>query len=354
MYKAPQLFKDITCSYDNKTNLGYMTLHGTGLTEYIQPDKNVDNPQTEYHYWLNSLRTKAVRDKDKSMEEKKSNNTSKKSTEEKKETTEEERIIEEGRKRKQLALLHDDSGINLCDAIHLIGYDSTLKVLAEKNPQMPLDNIQHLITSGLSNDDIKYYLSKEKVPDNNCPQKTSDFRYMHYLFKDLFFKKLNTSGYVSDDKLKQNETKDREYYYSDDESDDETKDYSYLTNMMSDITEANTDALFAWIDKLRWCDRDERIMNINVKPTITKVNLIRHYSTMKNLAEQLKTTIDSKTGVFSDMDDKTAYNFLFHIIGKGQNFYHAAILEPSMVLYLLPNGYQNLYDFMSTWCGIQL
>lgn len=346
MYKAPQLFKDITCSYDNKTNLGFMTLHQTGLTERIQPDKNVDNPQTEYHYWLNSLRERAVRDKDKTSEEKKE------ITEEKKEITEEERIIEEGRKRKQLALLHDDLGINLCDTIHLIGYNETLKTLAENNPQMPLDNIQHLITSGLSSDDINYYLSKEKVPDNNCPQKTSDFRYMHYLFKDLFFKKLNTSGYVSDDKLNQNETKNEEYDYSGDDS--ETKNYGYINNMMPEIVADNTDALFAWIDKLRWCDRDERIMNINVKPTLTKVNLIKHYNTMKNLAEQLKTTIDSKTGVFSDMDDKTAYNFLFHIIGKGQNFYHAAILEPSMVLYLLPNGYQNLYDFMSTWCGIQL
>ena len=109
------------------------------------------------------------------------------------------------------------------------------------------------------------------------------------------------------------------------------------------------DELFTMLTTLHWRDRDEQVMSVSSLNRVDLMKLRGLVGTMKKMADELRQSIQSSTGALDDMDEEEVYNFLFHIIAKGEQFYLMACTESDMCMYLLgdtPPQYQPLYTFI--------
>jgi len=111
------------------------------------------------------------------------------------------------------------------------------------------------------------------------------------------------------------------------------------------------DKLFALLAGLRWCDRDEHIMQPRQLNRIDCSELRWLMPVMMKISDELFTAIHSTTGALDDMEVEQKYNFLFHIIAKGQQYYFSCITDPEFCTFLLPNNFQPLCTYiMKKFC----
>ena len=115
-----------------------------------------------------------------------------------------------------------------------------------------------------------------------------------------------------------------------------------LTNNLDNSNICTRDELFNWLtNRLHWADLDEKKMTpriINITPLN---NLIQYFNTMMIIANDIEQIIR----LTYDMDDTTKYNFLFHVISKGELFVRAVETDYMFCVYLLEQ-YQPLYTYM--------
>jgi hypothetical protein len=116
-----------------------------------------------------------------------------------------------------------------------------------------------------------------------------------------------------------------------------------------------SDTLFQLLTGLQWRDKDEAVMKPQQLNKINLVQLRQLLPTMRKLADELFTAIHSNTGALDDMDEEDKYNFLYHVIAKGSQFYFSAITDPEFCMYLLLDEdnkqYQPLYTYIKRKLG---
>lgn len=134
---------------------------------------------------------------------------------------------------------------------------------------------------------------------------------------------------------------------SDDACNNDSNNERYDREIVPSITLQSSngeDLMFERLAVLNWRDKDEQIMTVNALNKINDMHLRSLFNEMKTKANSLYEVISSETSLTFDNDEEK-YNFLFHIIAKGRDFYHNVILDPTFCLYLM-DQYQNLYTFM--------
>jgi hypothetical protein len=115
-------------------------------------------------------------------------------------------------------------------------------------------------------------------------------------------------------------------------------------------SDVQIDNMFANLALLHWRDKDTEIMNIR-KLNIIETNVLQDmYYVMCYLADNLATLITPYTGALDDLNTTNKYNFLFHVLAQGKEFYYNVLDEPEFCLYLL-DQYQPLYSFMKKNCN---
>jgi hypothetical protein len=112
------------------------------------------------------------------------------------------------------------------------------------------------------------------------------------------------------------------------------------------LSETDIKKLFTLLESINWCDKDERIMTMRNIKNLTTANFEWLIPTMINLADKLYCVVQRATGSVDYLDSDEKYNFLFHVMGKGEQFYNNSIIDPSFCTYLLPDEYQPLWSFI--------
>ena len=112
------------------------------------------------------------------------------------------------------------------------------------------------------------------------------------------------------------------------------------------------DDTFNALLSISWRDKDEYKMNDKVLNRVSLNTLIRIFPTMKKLADDLFLAVHEKTGALDDYDVEEKYNFLFHVIAKGESMYYQSIADPDFCIYLLDN-WQPLYTMMKKKLNIR-
>jgi hypothetical protein len=125
----------------------------------------------------------------------------------------------------------------------------------------------------------------------------------------------------------------------DDNIDDVDEKTPEPSNQMSE------DRVFDLLSALRYCDRDEKVLNEKILNNIPREELPMLFEAMKKMAASLRTTLATQTGAVESMDETTRNNYLFHIIAKGRDFYLQTIVDAEFASYLIDNT-QDLYEFM--------
>ena len=106
------------------------------------------------------------------------------------------------------------------------------------------------------------------------------------------------------------------------------------------------ESLFKWIDTIRWVDKSEgNIPRSFIKNNKSKNEISRIFATLLRMSDVLAAQIEKKTGAIGDMStDDDKYNFLFHVIMKGSQFYYNMVVpSPEMCIYLYPNEIQPVF-----------
>lgn len=104
--------------------------------------------------------------------------------------------------------------------------------------------------------------------------------------------------------------------------------------------------MFQWLANLHWADRDEMTMPDNILRVYDVFKVSSYMMNMIILAKNFLKLIEAKTGALASLSHEQKYNFAFHVIAKGDNFYYNSLIDPDFCLYLLPDQYQPLYSFM--------
>lgn len=117
------------------------------------------------------------------------------------------------------------------------------------------------------------------------------------------------------------------------------------SSVQASTAPATNDQVFDAMTSLGWRDKDEGLMNITSLNRISSSNVIGIFTTMKKLADELFLAIHEKTGALDDAEPEDKYNFLFHVIAKGEAMYFQTIADPEFCLYML-DQYQPLYTYM--------
>lgn len=116
-------------------------------------------------------------------------------------------------------------------------------------------------------------------------------------------------------------------------------------DLTNGVVPATNDQVFDAMTSLAWRDKDEGLMNASTLNRVSTVSLASAYPTMIKLADELFLAIHEKTGALDDANTEDKYNFLFHVIAKGEAMYFQTIADPEFCLYLLEQ-YQPLYTYM--------
>lgn len=113
------------------------------------------------------------------------------------------------------------------------------------------------------------------------------------------------------------------------------------------------DKLFTLLAGMAWCDKDVAIKTIDSVNRINMNTLQELIPTMKQLAEELKIEINKCTAALESLDEENQYNFLFHIIAKGQQYYNSCCIDPEFCTFIIPmRNYQNLFTMIKQSYGV--
>ena len=106
------------------------------------------------------------------------------------------------------------------------------------------------------------------------------------------------------------------------------------------------DEMFKQLSKLHWRDKDELKMTRSALTRLPrkKEELRTLFNTMLNYASELSQIINAKI-TLPNLTHEEEYDFLFHILAKGEEFYNAVKQDPDMCLYLIEQC-QQLYMFL--------
>ena len=124
------------------------------------------------------------------------------------------------------------------------------------------------------------------------------------------------------------------------------------SNMSAADIQKENESVFNAMLSLNWRDKDEALMSSSSLNRITLDIWTDIYQPMKRLSDELFNAISSKTGALDDMNQDEKYNFLFHIIAKGEAMYYQTIADPEFCLYLL-DQYQPLYTMVKKMLRIK-
>jgi hypothetical protein len=124
------------------------------------------------------------------------------------------------------------------------------------------------------------------------------------------------------------------------------------SNMSAADIQKENESVFNAMLSLNWRDKDEALMSSSSLNRITLDIWTDIYQPMKRLSDELFNAISSKTGALDDMAQDEKYNFLFHIIAKGEAMYYQTIADPEFCLYLL-DQYQPLYTMVKKMLRIK-
>ena len=109
---------------------------------------------------------------------------------------------------------------------------------------------------------------------------------------------------------------------------------SDLISALEGVEPASAETVFINMGLIRWLDKDEGKCSINNLRNITD-DIKSIYLGMKKLADELYNAMKVVTGALDDLDDGTRYDFLFHVIAKGETMYYQSIADPEFATYLL-------------------
>ena len=118
---------------------------------------------------------------------------------------------------------------------------------------------------------------------------------------------------------------------------EEKKNYNNISN-------ENISDCFKWLQKIDWKDKDEHIMRKS-RVSSYGYNLRNIYQTLLYLSDMLYAPIRAITGAVDIMTEEEKYNFLFHVISKGNDMFYNLLLDPEFCLYML-DVYQPLYTYL--------
>lgn len=113
----------------------------------------------------------------------------------------------------------------------------------------------------------------------------------------------------------------------------------------ADVPQDMISNLFTQLLVLDWCEKDDGVRNKNTLFRISKENIAKCFPIMIRLANDLYLAISEKTGALAGFTVEERYNFLFHIIAKGEMMYWQTINDPEFCLYIL-DQYQPLFTYM--------
>jgi hypothetical protein len=121
-----------------------------------------------------------------------------------------------------------------------------------------------------------------------------------------------------------------------------TSEDIYLSQQFILIVERSKkeDMVFKLLINMNWCDKDVKIMSVDrIKPINSKLCKLLPF--MFKMADRLYNVIQHNTESLNDLEEESKYDFLFHIIFKGRQFYLNCISDPGFCTYLIPDGYQK-------------
>ena len=110
--------------------------------------------------------------------------------------------------------------------------------------------------------------------------------------------------------------------------------------------EVPDERVWSLVETLGWVDSDEiKRTSSYIKnriPEESRSDLLRGMMRFKQTLEESFTTIP----LYEALGEEEKNNVLFHIIGKGREFYNYAKQYPTITLYLFEGKYQNLYTML--------
>lgn len=151
---------------------------------------------------------------------------------------------------------------------------------------------------------------------------------------------------VESNEDKSNDTEDiKDESYEDSETDEDIKDETYDTKVQTTtLDQKKVEEVFTLLSGLMWRDKDEQVMQYKVMNRLSD-RFSQLLPIAMTLADDLFNAIHTTTGALDDIAEEEKYNFLFHIMAKGEHLYYPSIADPEFCLYLL-DQYQPLYSFI--------
>ena len=284
----------------------------TSVFQHTKPEKNVDNPRTSYHTWLESAGSK----------------------------------LDAVEQRKYLLKAIRSGDVEPVEVEPVKGH------LSEKKEKPTTTNTQGAMT----------VRSKEKPTTSNSKSvkkmETADAVRLAMQFYSMSADDTPSDessditgrafprddGYIFDSSTIQNTVLPNTVQmktYRDSAPLEEKKTSTVLTG----VTPANEEQVFNAMLSLNWRDKDEAILTSHALNRVANDVLASAFPTMIGLADNLFLAIRDHTGALDDMETDERYNFLFHVIAKGNAMYYQTIADPDFCMYLL-DQYQPLYTFM--------
>ena len=129
-----------------------------------------------------------------------------------------------------------------------------------------------------------------------------------------------------------------------------TRDFN--TSVINNTRNYTDSIIFNKLTELNWRDKSEGFRSIQ---SIKKYDVNFYKSIFKQLiklADDLYKVIYPKNIGLEGKNNKTKYNFLFHVLTKGEEFYLACLTDPDFCIYLYPDEYQDLYEYICCYIGI--
>lgn len=115
-----------------------------------------------------------------------------------------------------------------------------------------------------------------------------------------------------------------------------------------DIYLNNEEKFWNYIQKLSWRDKSEAKCSDNNLMNLTRNDLNFVVHNIDIYASALLDVMNSD--IMIDFNEEKKKNILYHIIGKGSQFYHACIIDPEFCSYIIgENEFYPLYSYMKPY-----
>lgn len=288
------------------------------LFQHTKPEKNVDNPRTSYHTWLESAGSKldAVEQRKYLLKAIRSEDV-------------EPVEVEPVKGHASSSIMRFVSP----ESQAMLKKDTEKKSVIKTTPANQVSkSVKKMETADAVRLAMQFYsMSADDTPSDE----SSDITGRAFPRDD---------GYIFDSSTIQNTVLPNTVQmktYRDSAPLEEEKTSTVLTG----VTPANEEQVFNAMLSLNWRDKDEAILTSHALNRVANDVLASAFPTMQQLADDLYYAIRDHTGALDDMETDERYNFLFHVIAKGNAMYYQTIADPDFCMYLL-DQYQPLYTFM--------